>query len=261
MRYLIESALLTHGLKSITNDEIKNVWDIDERNIAWISQGEIVIGAIDEFLKFRKNAQSYIRINSDTLESALKERISGALTASGTMAVCKRLGVPLAVTCGMGGISDESRICQDLPALVELPVALLTTGPKDMMDRQRTIDWLKEHGVKVYGTRREYCTGYVFSGERIMLQGIFHEKEIHSSMLLIHEIPEEKRIKNRNLLRIAVQEGKCAAKEGKSFHPAVNGKLDDLTEGYSSRIQLESLLENARYARDLQENDCSMILD
>lgn len=251
MKYLIESALLTHGLKSITNEEIRKVWDINEKNIAWVSEGEIVIGAIEEFLKFRKNAESYIRINSDTLENALKEGISGALTASGTMAVCKKLGIPLAITCGMGGISEGDRICQDLSALAELPVALLTTGPKDMMERQRTIDWLIEHDVKVYGTERDYCTGYVFSGEKIHLQGIYQEKEIQPSMLLIHEIPEEKRVKNNELLEIAVQEGNRAAKEGKSFHPAVNGKLDDLTEGYSSRIQLESLLENAKYAGEL----------
>lgn len=251
MKHLVETALLTHGLKSVTNAEIKKIWSDDEKNIVWISEGEIIVGDITEFLKFRKNAESLIRINSDTLENALKEGLSGALTASGTMAVCEKMGIPLAITCGMGGISDGNRICQDLPALVKLPVALLTTGPKDMMERANTIGWLKEHNVQVLGTKRDYCTGYVFTGEKVSLQGIYKGGEMKSSTLLIHEIPEEKRLVDSQLLEIAVLEGKKAAKEGRSFHPAVNGKLDEMTNGYSSRIQLESLVENVRFAKEL----------
>lgn len=94
MEYLVESALLTHGLKSVSNETIK-----------------------------------------------LVEKQSGALTASGTMAVCVKMGIPVAITCGMGGIGDikGEELCPDLPALQQIPVVLISAGPKDMLDRKATI--------------------------------------------------------------------------------------------------------------------------
>ena len=133
MEYLVESALLTHGLKSVSNETIKKEWQDP-------------------------------RIDCDLLEKALVEKQSGALTASGTMAVCVKMGIPVAITCGMGGIGDikGEELCPDLPALQQIPVVLISAGPKDMLDRKATIDWLISHGVKVIGTERNYCTCYVF---------------------------------------------------------------------------------------------------
>ena len=69
--------------------------------------------------------------------------------------------------------------------------------------------------------------------------------------MIIHEIPEEQRIRDREILMKAVEEGRRAQQEGRYFHPAANGKIDQLTAGYSSEIQLRSLLENARLAERL----------
>lgn len=253
MRYLIETALLTHGLKSVTNEEIREMWTDNGENIAWVSEGQIVTGNMDWYLEFRKEAESLIRIDCEILEKCLEERKSGALTASGTMAVCRKLGIPLAVTCGMGGIGEikGEELCPDLPALCNIPVALISTGPKDMLKRRETIEWLTEHGVTVLGTARDYCTGYIFSGEAVKLQGVYRSG-VKAPLLIIHEIPEEKRVWNEDILKTAVLAGKKAEQEGRYYHPAVNGKIDELTEGYSSRIQLESLLANARFAERIQ---------
>lgn len=248
MRCLVETALLTHGLKSIRNEEISEMWTDHTENIAWVSEGRIVIGGIEQYLEFRTQAEKLIRIDCFLLEKALKEGLSGALTASGTMKVCQKLGVPAAVTGGMGGIGDikGEELCPDLPALTEIPVALISTGPKDMLDRKETIAWLIRHGVTVVGTQRDYCTGYIFTGEKVMLQGIY-DGRIQSPLLIIHEIEEEKRIKDQKILKEAVTAGKRAEREGRYYHPAVNGKIDELTSGYSSRIQLESLYRNAQF--------------
>lgn len=248
MKYLIETALLTHGLKSVTNEEICKAWTEGHENLAWVSEGRIVIGGIDQYLEFRKRAKELIRIDCDLLDSALKEGLSGALTASGTMKVCQKLKVPFAVTCGMGGIGEikGEELCPDLPALADLPVSLISAGPKDMLDRKQTISWLINHGVTVLGAERDYCTGYIFTGERIELQGVY-KGEAKPPLLIINEIEEDKRVQDRGILVAAVNAGREAEQEGKYYHPAVNGKIDELTGGYSSRIQLEALLKNAKF--------------
>lgn len=253
MEHLVETALLTHGLKSVTNEAIRCIWTDKTENIVWISEGKIVIGSIDQYLDFRTETDKLIRIDCGTLEHALEEGLSGALTASGTMAVCRKYGIPLAVTCGMGGIGDirGEELCPDLPALIEIPVALISAGPKDMLDRQSTIAWLMEHGVTVLGTGRDYCTGYIFTGEKVRLQGVY-EKGCRAPLLIINEIPESRRISDREILKDAVREGKRAEQAGKYYHPAVNGRIDELTDGYSSEIQLRALLSNAQLAKTIQ---------
>ncbi len=252
MEHLIETALLTHGLKSVTNEEIRSLWGDKKENIVWIARGEIVIGNIERYLDFRTEADRLFRIDCNTLSQALREGVSGALTASGTMAVCERYKIPLAVTCGMGGIGDikGEELCPDLPALAEIPTALISAGPKDMLDRQSTITWLTEHGVTILGACRDYCTGYIFTGEKVRLQGVY-EKVCQAPLLIINEIPDEERISDQTILEDAIREGKRAEREGNYYHPAVNGRIDELTEGYSSRIQLKALLANALLAEKI----------
>ena len=43
MEYLVESALLTHGLKSVSNETIKKEWQDPGKKITWIDHGEIRI--------------------------------------------------------------------------------------------------------------------------------------------------------------------------------------------------------------------------
>ena len=267
MKYLIETALLTHGLRSLTNNYLLENWTLPEALIAWIYKGEIKLGTITKYLSFRTEAQSAIRIDCSILENALKNGVSGALTASGTMAVCKKLGIPAAVTCGMGGIGEikGEELCPDLPALAEIPIILISTGPKDMLERKATVSWLTSHGVQVIGANRGFCTGYLFHGEPVKLQGVLRsagcrtkagmpEGELCPPLLIINEIPEKLRVSDRQILTEAIIEGKRAEQEGRYYHPAANGKIDEMTNGYSSEIQLASLLDNARLAGQIESS-------
>ena len=74
-----------------------------------------------------------------------------------------------------------------------------------------------------------------------------YKGEAKPPLLIINEIEEDKRVQDRGILVAAVNAGREAEQEGKYYHPAVNGKIDELTGGYSSRIQLEALLKNAKF--------------
>lgn len=264
MEFLIESALLTHGLFSLSNEELLDTWTFPEAPIVWVEHGVIQEGPMDAFVGFRSRAQKAMRIDAFMLDSALEQGCSGALTASGTMEVCRRRGIPFAVTCGMGGLGDirGEELCPDLPALSTLPVVLISTGPKDMLDRKGTIDWLKAHGVRVVGAEEAVSTGYLFVGEQIPLDGTVGERmpqqengerAFQPPLLILQEIPISKRITDSSILARAIAEGKRAEQEGRYYHPAANAEIDRRTAGASSRMQLRSLLENARLAERLSK--------
>lgn len=255
--FLIESALLTHGLVSISQEELARRWPRELDAIAWVDGGKVVIGTIKEFLPFRARASELCRIDCDRLPAALAEGISGALTASGTMAVCRQRGVPLAVTCGMGGIGDiqGEELCPDLPALRDIPVALIATSPKDMLDIPGTLAWLIAEGVQVLGVGTDRCTGYIFSSADAPLSGAFAGDSLPGSrpLLLLNRIPEQRRISDLSLLSQGIAAGKQAEAEGRAYHPAANAAFDRLTGGLSSQIQLDSIIANGLLARRLTQ--------
>ena len=252
-RYLVESALLTHGLRSITEDELIRMWPKENANIAWMEEGRLRVGAIRDFCQFRKRAQDFDRINYQNYEYYASNGKSGALTASGTMKACEGLGIRLAVTCGMGGLMEgqEPKECHDLEALANSAVALVAASPKDMFDLGWTIEAMEEAGITILGYHSDVCDGYIFAGEMVMISGRWNKEAPSKNILFLRGIKMEERIQDREILIRALHYGQEQKRQGRAFHPAVNAKIDELTEGYSSRIQFQAFLENMAWAEEL----------
>ena len=275
MKFLAETALLTHGLASLTNEEIRQEWmeafggtprgeefrvrhDGREPHVVWLENGQIKTGGIDEYLRIRSdiksdNLKNVLRVDARTLDEAVFQGKTAALTASATMEICRRKNIEAAVTAGMGGIGDikGEELCPDLPGILNSGVILISTGPKDMLDRAATMEWLTSRGAQVVSAASEDCTGYVFIDEPLSLPSLSKLKKTAAPLLIINEIPESKRIIDKNILAEAISAGKQAEQRGEFYHPAVNSEIDRLTDGYSSKIQLRSFIENIKLAQEL----------
>ncbi|MGI6120081.1 MAG: pseudouridine-5'-phosphate glycosidase [Desulfosporosinus sp.] len=258
--YIVETALLGQGLVSVSNNQIKEQWP-DDALVTWLQRGHIVLGSIMEFLHYqdqnRDQNKSWRRLDGLTLYEGIKEGVDGFLTASATMAVARDLKYPIVVSAGIGGIGDiiEERLCYDLPALAETEITLVATSPKDMLDIPGTLGWLHKNGVKTFGVGTEYCDGYVFVGQKTQLmQALNHEELVlvRGHNLILNPIPHEKRLQNFDYLREATKAGKLAEQNGDHYHPAANRRLDELSQGWSSIIQLDSLIANIAVARNIK---------
>ena len=267
--FIVESALLTHGLKSITNEEIQNAWDADWQ-IAWMEHGTVIVNGADRFCEFREKASDFKRINYFNFDAAVREKASGALTASGTMRVCERMGIPLVVTAGIGGLTagQGAESSNDLRALHMSEVSMIATAFKDMFDTAYTVKQARDCGVRVSLASSSWTEGYLFSGTEVdncNLETAFAEEKILEiemekqlnvcgrrllpHALYLNPIPEEARLKDRTIWEESLRYGREQERIGKYFHPSVNAKLDELTNGYASKIQLDSLIQNIRLAQ------------
>lgn len=251
--FLLESALLSQGLVSISAEEMERLWPPEFDNIAWLEKGQVKIGGMKKFLPFRAQKESR-RIDYYHFEEAKAQGLSGALTASGTMRLAEELGIKLVVTCGIGGIGDiqGEEFCPDLPALAESPCSLLATSPKDLVNIEASLNWLRDHQVALIGINSRVCNGYLLKGENFRLDKSWDPRSQEprpQQGLFLNSIPESKRLADKHLLLEAFTAGKEAELKCLAFHPAANAYFDQATHGYSSRIQLESLIANARLAR------------
>lgn len=257
--FIVETALLGQGLVSVKSDQIKNLWP-DYAPLTWLQKGRVVLGSIEEFLHYKDQTLSWQRLDGLTLYDGMKSGVDGFLTASATIAVARDWGCPVVVSAGLGGIGDiiEEQFCYDLPALAETEITLVATSPKDMLDIPGTLRWLHQNGVKTFGIGTEYCDGYVFTGQKTQLTQVLNHDElgsiVHGHNLILNPIPHEKRLQNYDYLRQAIAAGKLAEQNGEPYHPAANRRLDELSQGWSSLIQLESLIANIAVARNIKLN-------
>ena len=291
MNYLIESALLVHGIKNLDDETILHYWGDLDGQIVWMESGRIVTGGIDRLLDFRRRCREAgtmpRRANHYNLDKYMEIAADAVLTASGAMSVCARIAdgtadltgsgyrsgdLPAAVTAGIGGFFPEmleengSHLWTkgfgppDVATLDELQVVLVSSGPKDMLDYKGTIRFLDEHGVIVRGVKRDSYSGYIFIGEEAPLPGVISQDEAPlsdqggdgASCLIINEISADLRLSDRSILDAAVEYALEEEKKGGYYHPAVNAKLEELTRGYSARLQLGALTDNARLAAQLR---------
>lgn len=255
--YLVETALLGHGLYSIEDNKIMSVWP-QNAMLTWIENGEIKIGEIPEFIHSRSKSNEWLRLDGLSIEKNDFKNKNAFLTASGTMVVARKMKCSIVVTAGIGGIGEikSEQLSYDLPALSKMGITLVATSPKDMLDLPKTFEWLHDNDVNTYGFNTKFCNGYLFKLEPYELGKKISEdnlKDIGSGYnLILNPIPESKRLKDLSLLDRCISCGKNAEDKGEYYHPAVNACFDKLSNGLSSLIQLESLISNINIAKKIE---------
>ena len=256
LNYLVETALLGHGLQSVDDDLIMSLWT-DDAMLAWVEKGEIRIGSITEFIPSRKQSDNWERLDGKAIINGEYKDKNAFLTASATMAVAREIQCPVVVTAGIGGIGDikSEPLSYDLPALAEMKTILVATSPKDMLDITKTLVWLHENGVNTYGYNTEVCNGYIFVLEPRELDKKITEIDLKNisrgCTLILNPIPEDKRLENLELLQMGISAGKNAENIGSYYHPAANSYFDKSSNGLSSVIQLEALMSNINIAKKI----------
>ena len=138
--------------------------------------------------------------------------------------------------------------CNDLRALARSEVSMLATSFKDMFDFAYTAGQAGRAGIRVCISDNRLPGGYIFLHQESSGTSLPEAKTATPHMLCLNPIPAEKRIQDYRILEEAVSYGKEQESQGYYFHPAVNARIDELTDGRSSEIQLESLAANARFA-------------
>jgi hypothetical protein len=121
------------------------------------------------------------------------------------------------------------------------------------VDIQSSIDWLLKYQVKILGARHDYCSGFMFAGQKIPLSGILKiEETTKAHTLILQDIQEEERIKDKTILQQALDAGMKAQERGEYFHPAANEVIDRMSGGVAGRLQLKSLIENGKLAGEIR---------
>jgi len=122
-----------------------------------VLDGEVVVGLTEEELhRFDAGAR---KLGPRDLAAAVAQRVVGATTVGGTLAVCRAAGIPFLATGGLGGVHrgwpTPPDVSADLAALAAAQVLVVSSGVKSLLDVPATSELLETHGVPVLGYRTD----------------------------------------------------------------------------------------------------------
>jgi pseudouridine-5'-phosphate glycosidase len=277
----LESALIAHGLPYPQNvktalrlETIIRTAGAEPRTIGLIG-GHAVVGLTESQILHLAQTDDVLKVSWRNLPVAITRRNDGATTVAATMWLAHRSNIPIMATGGIGGVHRGGGIdvSTDLEALAHLPMTVVCSGAKAILDLPATREKLETYGVTVVGYRTDEMPAFYSrtSGlpvdvrcdtpaEVAHLIEARRELELPGAVLVTVPVPEDAAIPAEDIeaaLEEALAEAHTQGLRSAEVTPFLLTRLNALTEERTLRTNV-ALLENnalvaARIARALVE--------
>lgn len=277
----LESALISHGFDHPANLTIARRMQTAVRDegavpatIA-ILDGRPHIGLSDEQLLRLASASAQNRsqewspvhkISLRDLPGALARGASGGTTVAATMHLAHLAGIQVFATGGIGGVhrGHPEDVSADLTALGTIPVTVVCSGAKAILDLPRTREALETWGVPVVGYGTEAFPAFYSRRSHLRADTVAHTPEeaarmvrvrsalgLSAALLVCVPVPQEDELplkEAEDAINEALEEAEVADIRGKELTPFLLARIVELTQGRARRANEALLINNAHVA-------------
>ena len=266
----LESTIISHGMPFPDNLEFAKQGEslcrgngVAPATIA-ILNGEIHVGLKTDQLAFIAEEKSIKKVSRRELGMAMAEKWHGATTVSSTMHIARKVGIPIFATGGIGGVhrgvEHSFDISQDLTALANIPMIVISAGAKAILDIPKTLEMMETLGITVVGyntdefpafySRESGCFGIHSVLSPANIGDIYNENVssgLSSAMLVANPVPEKDEIPANEMESIIESACKTAAEQniiGKDLTPFLLKEIVEKTAGRSLETNKALALNN-----------------
>ncbi len=272
----LESTLLLHGIPKAEapglDRELRGL--CAERGVTAllvaVVAGVPIVGVNEAELADLLTAWHVPKANTANLGVLLHARSHAATTVSTTMELAHAAGVRVFATGGLGGahrhFGSAWDVSSDLAALARIPMAVVCSGVKSLLDVESTREMLETLGVPCVGYRTEQFPAFYSRGSGARLDARFEDerelagflafelKRSGRGVVVCNPIPEADEIdphKWSAWLKEAEHAVKKANVTGRGVTPALLAELHAASNGATLRANLALVRSNVRLAAGL----------
>jgi pseudouridylate synthase len=229
-----------------------------------VLDGEIVVGlTAAELERFGADAR---KIGPRDLAAAVAQRVVGATTVGGTLAVARAAGISWVATGGLGGVHrgfpDPPDVSADLAQLARTPALVVSAGVKSLLDVPATAELLETLGVPVLGYRVDTlplfyaAAGGPAVSARVESAGeaariARAHWELGGAGLLLGRPPDEPLDDVEPLIEQAVRAARTGGVSGQAVTPFVLSYLHRESGGATQRANKDLIAQNSRLAGEI----------
>jgi pseudouridine-5'-phosphate glycosidase len=273
----LETTVVTHGLPSPEGVRVARAM---EAEVAAAGATPATIGLLDGTLCVGLDAAELERlaatrdvpkVNLGNLAAVLVARGVGSTTVAATMLVAHRAGIGVFATGGIGGVhrraAETDDVSADLTALARIPVAVVCSGAKSVLDLPRTVERLETLGVPVLGWRCDSFPAFWRRSSGLPIDQRFddiaqladairthHALGTGTGIVVANPIPEAGELEERlyeHVLSAALADPGANDVRGRDVTPYILARIQQLTGGAATRSNVALLEHNARVAGTL----------
>ncbi|XP_064652421.1 uncharacterized protein LOC135503064 [Lineus longissimus] len=269
----LESTIITHGMPYPHNlSTAKEVEEVIRNNGAIpatvaILNGRIHVGLTEpELEELASSTTPAVKTSRRDLPHVISQKLNGGTTVSGTMIAANKVGIPIFVTGGIGGVhrgaESSMDISADLTELGRTPVAVVSAGVKSILDIGRTLEYLETQGVGVfsYGPTKDFPAFFTpksgFDAPYNVRTPMQAAQIIDSSLslglgsglLFGVPIPSDLAASGEEItqaIQQAVEEARQKNVAGKLVTPYILQRVNELTKGESLKSNIALVKNNA----------------
>ena len=268
----LESTIITHGMPYPDNVEfalkaesICKQQGVVSATIA-IVNGECCVGLEKTQIEFIAKNASVKKVSRRELGIAIAKKWSGGTTVSATMHIAHQSGISVFSTGGIGGVHRGAKhsfdISQDLTALAQIPMVVISAGAKAILDLSKTLEMLETLGIPMLGFEtNEFPAFYsrnsglcdLFRIESPVDAAHIYRKNMDiglgASTLVVNPIPKKDEIPSGEIELIidsAINDARIKKIKGKELTPFLLKEIVKKTNGRSLEANRALALNNVR---------------
>jgi len=253
----LESTIISHGMPHPDNVEfaLKAEFICRQQGVVpatiAVVNGECCVGLEKAQLESIAKDPSTKKVSRRELGLAIAKRWSGGTTVSATLHIAHQSGISVFSTGGIGGVHRGAEktfdVSQDLTALSQIPMVVVSAGAKAVLDLDKTLEALEALGVPVLGFEtNEFPAFYsrnsgLFGllridgpGEAAHVYRKNMEVGLSASTLVVNPVPEKDEIPYNEIEKITYGAIKYAREKkikGKNLTPFLLKEVVKKTEG------------------------------
>ena len=270
----LESTLISHGLP--TETAARTARDIEQAvrrsgavpaTVA-VVDGRVRLGLDDDALVRVAEDPGVVKASIRDLSVVVGRGLTGATTVAATSHLAHSAGIRVFATGGLGGVHrgasttwDESA---DLPALGSIPVTVVCSGVKSILDVRATLERLETLSVAVLGWRTDVFPGFYIRDTGLpvpwrvettdQVAAIMRTRAdlgLPQAVVVANPVSpdhEMDRALHDDTLRAALRSAEDEGVTGKDVTPFLLAYFHDRTGGASLAANVALVLDNARLA-------------
>jgi len=273
----LESTIISHGMPYPENlsfaekaESLCRSVGVAPATIAIIG-GNIHVGLSADELEIIASGKNIKKVARHEIGYAIAHKWTGATTVSSTMHIAKEAGISVFATGGIGGVHRGAEysfdVSQDLTALSQIPMVVVSAGAKAILDIPKTVEMLETLGVPLVGFKtNEFPAFYsTQSGVSLHLSAespndiarLFqsHVKaKLPSAILVANPVPKQDEVVSSEIetyISKAIQLASDRGISGKDLTPFLLGHIKKVTEGRSLETNVSLALNNVQLGAEI----------
>ncbi|MDO5329989.1 MAG: pseudouridine-5'-phosphate glycosidase [Bacillota bacterium] len=268
----LETTIISHGMPYPKNVETARLVEKTVREngaipaTIGIIDGEIVIGMDDDEIEEFGKRKGIEKVSKRDLPIVVARKAWGATTVSATMLCAAMAGIKIFVTGGIGGVHRGAEktfdISRDLKELGEVPVTVICSGAKAILDIKKTLEYLETEGVSVLSYKAKTFANFYSLSSNDPVDAVFetpkeaaeiikakHDLGLSGGILISNPVPEEFALPHSYIDKV-VDEAVAKAEElgisGKESTPFLLKEIVEKTGGESLETNIKLVINNAK---------------